>query len=174
MLSHKKSTRTERPLLLPHSGYPSWPKKLYYLNTVDTTKINLKKFLELVQYKNDLMESLDMFVLKLPRFFTRKYDQEKSTAISNLTHFMTPSSCSYIVSALVSLFFMSLLLLFLPFSPIFLLCFVIHWRFLSIPDNSCQFFLKQQKLSHSCSKNRSHNSLVVEKKPNYQINKQQN
>ena len=42
--------------------------------------------IELRQYKNDSMESLSMFVLKLPRFLTRLYGEEKSAAISNQTY----------------------------------------------------------------------------------------
>ena len=43
-----------------------------------------------------------MFVLKLPRFFTRLYGEEKSAAISKLIQIWTPSS-SYIVLALTEL-----------------------------------------------------------------------
>ena len=42
--------------------------------------------LELRQCKNNWTESATMFVLKLPRFFTRLYGEEKSAAISKLTY----------------------------------------------------------------------------------------
>ena len=42
-----------------------------------------------------------MFVLKLPLFFTQLYGEEKRAAISKLTYIGTPSSCSYIVFALM-------------------------------------------------------------------------
>ena len=45
-----------------------------------------------------------MFVLKLPRFFTRLYSGEKRAAISKLTYIWTPSSRSYIVFTLVRCF----------------------------------------------------------------------
>ena len=41
-----------------------------------------------------------MFVLKLPRFFTRLYGEQKSAAISNLKYIWTSSSRSYKVLAL--------------------------------------------------------------------------
>ena len=41
-----------------------------------------------------------MFVLKLPRFFTRLYSEGKRAAISKLKYIRTPSSRSYIVFAL--------------------------------------------------------------------------
>ena len=41
-----------------------------------------------------------MFVLKLPRFFTRLFGEGKKAAISKLTYIWTPSSRSYIVFAL--------------------------------------------------------------------------
>ena len=44
-----------------------------------------------------------MFVLKLPRFFTRLYGEEKRATISKLIYISTPSSRSYIVFALGTL-----------------------------------------------------------------------
>ena len=41
-----------------------------------------------------------MFILKLPRFFTRLYDEEKRAAIKKITYIQTPLSRSYIVFAL--------------------------------------------------------------------------
>ena len=41
-----------------------------------------------------------MFVLKLPRFFTRLYGKRNSAAISKLTYIWTPSSRSCIILAL--------------------------------------------------------------------------
>ena len=57
-------------------------------------------FLELRQYENDSMESMIMFVLKLPLFFTRLYCEEKRAVISKLSYIWTPSSRYYIGLAL--------------------------------------------------------------------------
>ena len=56
--------------------------------------------LELRQNKNDSMDSISMFVLKLPGLFTRLYREEQSKAIFKQTYSWTPSSRSYIVFAL--------------------------------------------------------------------------
>ena len=44
-----------------------------------------------------------MFVSKLARFFTWRYGEGEKAAISKSTYIWTPSSCSYIVFALVNL-----------------------------------------------------------------------
>ena len=46
---------------------------------------NLDSFLELRKYKNDSMESIGMFVLKLSLFFTCLLGEGKSAAILKLT-----------------------------------------------------------------------------------------
>ena len=59
--------------------------------------------LEQRQYQNDSMESISIIVLKSSLFFTHLDGNGKSAAISKLTHFLTPSSFSYILLALVTL-----------------------------------------------------------------------
>ena len=56
--------------------------------------------LELRQYKNESMESISMFDLKLPRFFPRLRGEGKGAAISKLIYSLTASSISYTVLAL--------------------------------------------------------------------------
>ena len=54
--------------------------------------------LEPIEYQNNSTESRCMFVLKLPRFFTRPYGEGKSTVISIFAYICTSSF--YIVLAL--------------------------------------------------------------------------
>ena len=57
--------------------------------------------LELIQNKNDSIQSKKIPILKLPLFFISYTAREKSAAISNLDFFWTEWNHSYIVLALV-------------------------------------------------------------------------
>ena len=60
-----------------------------------------KAFLQRRQYKNDVIQSKTILILKLPGFFLAVYKWWKIPAISKLELYLTEKSRSYIVLALV-------------------------------------------------------------------------